>query len=66
MPEITITFPRDHRKPSKIAVDGIKGGSCESVTEPFEKALGKVTNREHTPEFYEEPVKEQSKLFARG
>ena len=33
-------------------VTGISGPNCEKVTQAIEQALGKVTEREHTSEYY--------------
>jgi hypothetical protein len=33
-------------------VTGISGPDCEKVTDAIEKALGEVTRRERTPDYY--------------
>ncbi len=35
----------------KMEVQGVKGKKCTKITEPFEKALGKVTSRHHKKEY---------------
>lgn len=35
----------------KMEVQGVKGKKCTKITEPFEKALGKVINRTHKKEY---------------
>jgi hypothetical protein len=48
----------------KVAVAGVKGDQCLKLTEFLEQALGHVTEREMTPEFYE-TVREQLKVVQR-
>ncbi|GAB4470301.1 MAG: hypothetical protein Kow00124_06360 [Anaerolineae bacterium] len=33
-------------------VSGVSGPDCEKITEAVEKALGEVTRRDKTPEYY--------------
>lgn len=55
--QIAITF--DKTGNSSVAVTGVKGGNCESLTKPLIDALGKQTGSDPTPERYEtEPVRE--------
>ena len=35
-------------------VTGVSGPDCEKVTEAIERALGDVTKREHTSDYYDE------------
>lgn len=49
--EITITIGVDGEP--TIAVSGVSGQSCKSLTIALEKALGNVTSDEKTGEFYE-------------
>jgi hypothetical protein len=35
-------------------VTGVAGSSCEDITKAIEQALGEVTGREHTPDYYRE------------
>lgn len=39
-----------------IKVKGIKGVDCLELTKPIEDALGPVQTRDHTDEYYEQPV----------
>lgn len=50
--EITIDA---HGKVS-IKVAGVKGGKCLDITKPLEDALGEVTVREMTSEYYEQSL----------
>lgn len=36
-----------------ISVEGVKGASCQTMTENIERALGEATSDEKTNEFYE-------------
>ena len=38
---------------TKIEAHGFKGKECKLKTEPFEKALGTVTEDKNKPEFYQ-------------
>jgi len=46
----------------KIEVKGVKGADCLEVTKDIEEALGVVKNREHTSEYYQQPVEEKQKI----
>ncbi len=35
-------------------VTGVSGPDCEKVTEAVERALGDVTKRDHTPDYYDQ------------
>lgn len=37
----------------KIKTEGFKGTECEEELKPIEKALGKVTERQKTSEYYQ-------------
>lgn len=37
-------------------VNGVKGASCEELTEQLHKALGSVTDNKKTSEYYEAPI----------
>ncbi len=39
---------------AEVKVEGVSGPSCESLAEPYEKALGKVTKAGETHEYYED------------
>jgi hypothetical protein len=53
MQELEITIDRDGRV--QVAVRGVRGEGCLSLTERIEKAVGTVEGREYTAEFYEQP-----------
>jgi len=36
-------------------VIGVAGADCETITAAIETALGEVTRREHTGDFYQQP-----------
>jgi len=40
-------------------VIGVKGPGCKSLTREIEEKLGDVEKREHTSEFYEQPIIEK-------
>jgi hypothetical protein len=46
----------------KIETHGFKGSECEEALKPIEKALGKVTRRTRTSEYYEKPVSNNGKI----
>ena len=47
-------------------VSGVKGRDCERITRPIETALGEVTEREHTGEYYEQGVRTRPDVRRRG
>lgn len=47
-----IQFSIDDEGNVSIEVKGVAGGDCERITREIEEALGIVTNRERTSEFY--------------
>lgn len=50
----------------RIKTHGLKGGDCEEELKPLEKALGKVTERERTSEYYEKSANQQQKQKTHG
>ena len=54
----TIKITIDKLGKTKIEVDGVKGQSCEEITKGIEQALGTVTSRKQTGEYYEQPLNE--------
>ncbi len=48
-----MVFTIDEHGDVQVKTDGFKGDSCDVAMKPFERSLGKVTNRKHTNEFYE-------------
>ncbi len=53
--EIAITI--DKQGNVSYTVKGLKGKDCVKTTEFLDQALGEVTKREHTREYYERKVK---------
>jgi hypothetical protein len=47
---VTVTI--DDGGATEVKVEGVAGPSCKSLTEGIEKALGKVTSDQKTPEFH--------------
>lgn len=47
-----IQFDIDDAGNVSIQVKGVPGGECEKITREIEEALGIVTSRERTSEFY--------------
>ncbi len=54
MQELEITI--DKEGSVQVAVRGIPGDGCLSVTKNIETAVGTVEEREFTAEYYEQPV----------
>jgi hypothetical protein len=54
MQELEITIDKNGRV--QVAVRGVHGEGCLTLTENLEKAIGTVEEREYTPEYYEQPV----------
>lgn len=52
--EIDITITPDGEV--KLTVKGVPGDQCLELTRALEEALGVVTDRQKTSEFYQEPV----------
>jgi len=42
----------------KIQVKCVPGAACEAVSAALEQSLGRIKDREHTSEYYEEAVDE--------
>ncbi len=57
-----IIFDIDDDGNITITVEGVKGKSCEELTASLEAALGTVTAREHTSEYYQEEEKAKLKI----
>ena len=49
-----------------IEVSGVAGGDCLDFTEFLEEALGEVTNREYTREYYQAAESESERLKVSG
>ncbi len=49
--ELLITIEPDGSL--RIKTQGFKGAACEEEIKPLEKALGKVTERQRTSEYYQ-------------
>lgn len=45
-----------------VEVNGVKGASCENLTEQLTKALGTVQKSKHTSEYYEAPIFNEVKI----
>jgi hypothetical protein len=54
MQELEITIDKEGRV--QVAVRGVKGEGCLAITKNIENAVGTVEEREHTAEYYEQPV----------
>lgn len=52
--EIELTFGPDGEV--RLETHGLKGQSCLAETEALERALGRVTRRTRTAEFYQQPT----------
>ena len=57
--ELTITIGPDGTV--RVETHGLKGQACLAETKGLEEALGKVTTREKTREFYLQDEKEHTK-----
>ena len=60
MQEMEITIGTDGNV--IVHVTGIPGQDCVALTEALEQAVGTVEDRTFTPEYYEQPVVEQTDL----
>lgn len=49
----------------KIKTEGFKGNECETELKPIEQAVGKVTERSRTSEYYQANVTNKSKVTTR-
>ena len=52
MQELEITIDRNGRM--QVAVRGTRGEGCLLLSKNFENAVGRVEEREYTPEYYEQ------------
>ncbi len=43
---------------TKVAVEGVAGPGCQSLTAGLEKALGTTTENQQTSEFFEDPAQD--------
>jgi hypothetical protein len=50
MPQIEVTV--NPAGESKIRTQGFRGPACQAASQFVERALGQVTERQHTSEFY--------------
>jgi hypothetical protein len=46
----------------RIKTEGFKGSECEEELKPIEKALGKVTERVKTSEYYQKSTSQKRKI----
>lgn len=46
----------------KIKTEGFKGSDCETELKPIEEAMGRVTERERTSDYYQQPVGQKNKI----
>ena len=53
MQELEITIDKDGKV--QVAVRGVHGEGCISLTKNIEEAVGTVEKREYTAEYYEQP-----------
>lgn len=60
-----IRFHIDADGEVQVSVEGVTGTKCEALTEPFEKALGTVAQREHKDSYYQ-TEEAQAGLHAEG
>ncbi len=60
--EIKILIPKDHKKDTRIEVNGVKGEGCAALTRGIEEAIGATTHQEKTGEFYEGEVSQEQTL----
>ena len=58
--ELDIAFNDDGTV--SLKVKGARGGKCMELTKFLEDELGVVKERRHTPEFYQEEVREQREI----
>lgn len=55
MAKITMTFSRDPKKGTTIAVEGHPGPGCQKLTEEIERRLGQIVSDTPTEELYQQP-----------
>jgi hypothetical protein len=61
MQELEITIDKEGRV--QVAVRGVKGEGCLGLTKNIENAVGMVEEREHTAEYYDQPVNVSDRAF---
>ncbi len=61
--EIEITV--DNEGNVSYKVKGLKGKSCTDATKFLDEALGEVTKREYTREYYEQQTRTKTRISAR-
>lgn len=61
MAKITATFSPDGG-PAEIVVSGVKGASCQNASQFLSQALGTSVKDVKTTEFYEEPIKAETRV----
>ena len=60
MAQQTVTFVIAQDGTVTEKVEGVKGTVCEDITRVLEDRLGNVLIREHTPEYYQSAVVEET------
>ena len=60
MAQQTVTFVIAQDGTVTEKVEGVKGTVCEDITRVLEDRLGDVLIREHTPEYYQSAVVEET------
>ena len=61
--EIEITIDGEGNVSYKVK--GLKGKGCTKATEFLDKALGEVTKREYTQEYYQQSVRTSTRIKTR-
>jgi hypothetical protein len=61
--ELEITIGADGQV--RIVTHGLKGQECLTETKALESALGRVTRREKTREFYQQPERSRTTVRSR-
>jgi len=64
MEKIRVRIKKDGT--TQVSAEGVKGSSCKALTEPIEKALGKVVSDEETEEMYQEADATQDNMQDAG
>jgi hypothetical protein len=47
----------------KIKTEGFKGADCEDELKPLEEAMGEVTDRERTSDYYQQPTGQKNRNY---
>lgn len=63
--KIELEIKIDNNGNVSYQVKGIKGKKCEEESKFLDEALGEVTKREYTHEFYEQKVRTSTRITAR-